>query len=347
MTPSETKIALVGAGLIGRKHITIVQQHAQLVAVVDPDPAARTLAQDADAQWFDGLDACLSSPSVDGVIVASPNQLHLEHGVACLDASVPVLIEKPLADTTEAAKALVDVQSATGVPLLVGHHRRHSPIVEAAQSVVANGQLGQLVAVNAMFWLNKPDAYFDVDWRRRKGGGPTFINLIHDIDLLQYFCGPIVRVQARESRAVRRHEVEDTSAVILEFASGVLGTVAISDAVSSPWSWELTAGENPAYPKTDQSCYLLAGTKGSLSVPDLRVWRHVGAQSWWSDMSVDTMSVVAADPVEAQFLHFLDVIAGRADPRVTAADGLRNIRVLDAIKAAADHGGTQEVGGSG
>ncbi len=343
MSTSKKNIAVVGAGLIGRKHIALVQAHACLAAVVDPDKSGKAFT--GDVPWFDDLERCLSETALDGVIVASPNQLHLAHGSACLHAGIPVLIEKPLAETAAAGQALASLQQSTAVPLLVGHHRRHSPIVQAAKAVVDDGRIGQLVAVNVLFWLHKPEDYFNVEWRCKEGGGPTYINLIHDIDLLQYLCGPIVRVQAKESRAVRGLEVEDTGAVILEFESGLLGTVSLSDTVSSPWSWELTAGENPAYPKTDQSCYLLAGTKGSLSVPDLTVWSHIGTQSWWSEIERKTIPVVATDPVEAQFLHFLDVIAGRATPRVTAADGLRNIKVLDAIKAAARSGGTEKVGG--
>ena len=341
---TKARIAVVGAGLIGRKHIALVQKHATLAAVVDPALAAKEFAADLDAPWFDTLAKCLSDTTLDGVIVASPNQMHLDHGSTCLSAGVPVLIEKPLAETTLAARALATLQTETNVPLLVGHHRRHSPIVQAAKSVLDRGQLGRLVAVNGLFWLNKPADYFDVAWRCKEGGGPTWINLIHDIDLLQHFCGPVVQVQAQECRQTRGLEVEDTSAILLGFANGVLGTVSVSDTVSAPWSWELTAGENPAYPKTDQSCYLIAGTKGSLSVPDLRCWSHTGAQSWWAPIESDVIDVVHADPVEEQFLHFLQVIAGQAVPRVTAQDGLRNIEVLEAIKSAALHGATQNVG---
>lgn len=338
------RLAVVGAGLIGRKHIELVAQHAHLAAVVDPDPAAKELATAHEARWFENLADCLADTSLDGVIVASPNQLHLAHGKACLNAGLPVLIEKPLTDTVPAGRALLAAEKAAGVPILVGHHRRHSPVIEAAKAVVDAGRLGKLMAVNALFWLNKPDDYFEVEWRSREGGGPIYINLIHDIDLLQYLCGPIVSVQAKESRRARGLDVEDTGAAILEFENGVLGTVAISDTVSSPWSWELTSGENPAYPKTDQSCYLLAGTEGSLSLPDLRFWTHAGAQSWWTDIASEAIPVAQTDPVEAQFLHFLDVIAGRTTPRVTAADGLRNIEILDALKRAAQHGGAQRIG---
>lgn len=342
--PSDIKIAVVGAGLIGRKHVDVVAEHAVLDAIIDPNPATEALAGEKGAGWYPDLETYLSDHRPDGAIIATPNRLHLPNGIACLDASVPILMEKPLADAAAEGQQLVARAQKTGVPVLVGHHRRHSPLVKAAKAVVESGQLGRVITVNAMFWLNKPANYFDVEWRSKEGGGPTYINMIHDIDLLQHFCGPIVSVQAREANTARGFEVEDTSAVILEFSSGALGTVSICDTASAPWSWELTSGENPIYPKTDQTCYTFGGTLGSLSVPDLRVWSHKGEQSWWSPIKADLIKVTPEDPILGQFQHFLDVIAGKATPLVTAADGLRNIEVLDAIKRAASRGDIQSIG---
>ena len=188
--------------------------------------------------------------------------------------------------------------------------------------------------------------YFQADWRTRAGGGPVYINLIHDIDLLQYLCGPIASVQAVEANGIRGFEVEDTSAILLKFASGAVGTVTVSDTISAPWSWELTSGENPVYPKTDQSCYTIGGTQASLSIPDLKVWTHRGTQSWWSPIDNTALEVNALDPVAEQFQHFLDVVSGTADPLVTAEDGLRNIEVLEAVKSAARSGVTVHLDGA-
>ncbi len=140
---------------------------------------------------------------------------------------------------------------------------------------------------------------------------------------------------------MRGFDVEDTSAVILQFETGVLGTVSISDTVAAPWSWELTAGENPAYPKTDMSCYMLGGTHASLSVPDLNLWAHTGKRSWWEPIAAEQLPFEPADPVRAQFLHFLDIIENGAEPLVSASEGMKTLQVLDAIKAAARHGGTE------
>ncbi|MCA1371958.1 gfo/Idh/MocA family oxidoreductase, partial [Bradyrhizobium sp. BRP14] len=127
--------------------------------------------------------------------------------------------------------------------------------IKSAREAVTNGKLGQLTAVVGLWLLRKPDDYFEVAWRREAGGGPLLINLIHDIDNLRFICGEIVEVQALTSNKVRGFAVEDTAALLLRFANGALGTVTVSDATPAPWSWELSSGENPAYPRQDQPCY--------------------------------------------------------------------------------------------
>ena len=339
-----TRIAVVGAGLIGQKHIEVVRNLAQLDAIVDPNPDTKAFADSVGAGWFQDVEEYLATQRPDGAIIATPNQLHLPHAAAFIAAGVPILVEKPLAESASRAARLVELADSAGVPVLVGHHRRHSPLAKTAKSIIENGELGRLVTVNAQFWLLKPDEYFDVAWRRQDGAGPVFINLIHDIDLLRHFCGEIVSVQATESSAVRGFEVEDTCVAILEFESGALGTVSITDTAAAPWSWELTAGEDPAYPHTGAACYTIGGTKGSLSVPDLKFWRHPGAQSWKAQMEVETRTCAPKDPIEEQLLHFVDVIENGAEPLVPGVEGLRNLQVLDAIKNAALHGSTQIVG---
>ncbi|RMD95373.1 MAG: gfo/Idh/MocA family oxidoreductase, partial [Alphaproteobacteria bacterium] len=93
-------IAVAGGGLMGRQHIRAIAESgaARLHAVIDPAPAARPLAEEAGAQWFPDLSAALgASPPPQGVILATPNRMHVEQALACLGAGVPVLVEKPLA----------------------------------------------------------------------------------------------------------------------------------------------------------------------------------------------------------------------------------------------------------
>ena len=73
-----------------------------------------------------------------------------------------MLISISLADTLAAAEQLIQIEQDTGVPVLVGHHRRQNPILQKARQIVADGRLGQVVSANVMANFYKPAAYFDV-----------------------------------------------------------------------------------------------------------------------------------------------------------------------------------------
>jgi predicted dehydrogenase len=276
----------------------------------------------------------------EGVIVATPNQLHVENGLECIAAGVPALVEKPLADDVVSATRLVEAAEAAGVYLLTGHHRRHNPLIQQAKRAVDEGRLGQLVAVHGMCWFYKPDDYFDVEWRRRKGAGPIFLNLIHDVDLLRYLCGEVVAVQAQETSAYRGNEVEDAAVILLRFANGILGTLNVSDKIVAPWSWELTSGENPAYAHTGESCYYIGGTRGSLTVPHLDLWHNPTKPSWWEPIERERLPVAAEDPLGLQVRQFCRTIRGVEEPLVTGREGLETLKVISAVKEAAATGGT-------
>lgn len=339
---ASVRIAVIGAGLIGRRHVEHVAAcpDATLAAIADPSPDTRELAERHQVSWFPDVPSLLAHRKPDGVIIATPNALHVEHALAAIEAGIPVLVEKPLADTLEGAERLVAASERTGIPLAVGHHRRHNPMIQHARRIVEEGRLGRLVAVHSFFWLMKPDDYFDVPWRREAGAGPVLINLSHDIDLLRYLCGEIIAVQAMDSHVIRGHAAEETCVITLRFANGALGTVTLSDTVVAPWSWEHTTGENPVYPQTDQNCYFLAGTKGALNVPKLELWSNPARKSWWEPFEVTRHVAARADPLPLQIAQFVRVIRGEEQPLVPGREGLAAMRVIDAVKRAARTGET-------
>lgn len=333
------RLAVAGAGVIGRAHAERIRAHADstLVALADPSPAAATLAQEMGVPLFDTLVQMLDAARPDGVILATPNALHVPGALACIARHVPVLVEKPVAETLLEARQLVAAAAASGVPVLVGHHRRYSAILEAARVVIDSGQLGRLVTVNGSATFRKPDSYYtEAPWRAQAGGGPILINLVHEIDNLRALLGDIVEVQALASSAARGFGVEDTVAINLRFANGVLGTFLLSDAAASPRSWEQTSGENTRYDHhADADCYVIAGDQGSLEVPTMRLRRYTGEASWWAPLSTERIEVPPLDPLVQQLTHFCAVIRGEAAPRVSAADAARTLEVTLAVAQAA------------
>lgn len=341
---TRTRIAVAGAGYIGLAHIAAAHSSptCALSAIVDPAPAAAQVAREAGVPLYRSLEVLIEKDRPDGVILATPNQLHVAHALACIDAGLPCLLEKPIAPTVSEAERLVRAAEAAGARVLIGHHRAHSPIMAKARQVVDSGVLGRLVAVMGSATFYKPDHYFaDGPWRREPGGGPILLNMIHEVHNLRTLCGEIIAVQAFASHAVRGFPVEDTVAISFRFASGVLGTFMLSDTAACPRSWEQTSQENKAYPSyDDEDCYVIAGTNGSLSVPTMRLKTYPRAEdrSWWKPFDVGVVGMVRDDPIRRQLEHFGAVARGETRPLVSARDGLANLRVTEAIAEAARTG---------
>ena len=165
-------IAVGGAGLIGQAHIKRVleEPQAKLAGIADPSPQSKAQAEILGVMWAPDIETLLAQAKPDGVVIATPNQLHVRHGMAAVQAKVPMLLEKPVADDVDSGLALVKAAEQAGVPILVGHHRRHSPLIRRAREAIASGRLGQVTAVNGLCWFRKPSKdYFEGKnaWRRQ------------------------------------------------------------------------------------------------------------------------------------------------------------------------------------
>jgi predicted dehydrogenase len=340
----KTRIAVAGAGIIGLAHIDVMQKSptCALSAIVDPAPARKAIAAKAGVPLYKSLDELFENNRPDGVILATPNQLHLEQSLKCMAAGVAQLLEKPITPTVREAETLVKEADKTGAKVLIGHHRAHSPIMARAKELIDEGRLGQLVAVMGSAVFFKPDQYFaDGPWRREAGGGPILINMIHEVHSLRMLCGDIVAVQAFSSRTTRGFPIEDTVAINLRFANGALGSFMLSDTAACARSWEQTSQENKAYATyPDEDCYVIAGTFGSLSIPTMRLKTYAKAEdrSWWKPFEVSVAEMTRDDPLAHQIEHFGRVIRGEVEPIVRARDGLQNLRVTEAIAEAAHSG---------
>jgi predicted dehydrogenase len=335
------RIALAGAGLIGRAHAARLRASptATLAAIADPAPAAAALAGELGVPHFAALAPMLDAIRPDGAIIATPNARHVPDGLACVERGVPALIEKPIADDVAGGARLVEAAESARVPLLVGHHHRHNPIIARARAIVRGGGLGRVATVAGFTTFLKPDPYFDAGpWRREKGGGPVLINLIHGIDDLRFIVGEIASVQAAVSSAIRGFPVEDSAIALLRFEGGALGTFVLSDAAAAPWSWEMSAGENAAFPQHGEDSYRIAGTEGALALPSLRRWRYEGERSWLVPLAVASEAVERADPLVRQLEHFVAVIRGEATPLVSGRDGLGTLAATLAVLDAASSG---------
>jgi predicted dehydrogenase len=339
------RVAVLGTGLIGSEHIRFIQGlgSTELVAISDLSMTGRDLAQKAGVPCFTDFNQLLEDIRPDTAIVALPNALHAPAALSCIRLGIPALVEKPLADTLTAAMRLVQASEAASVPILVGHQRRHSPDIAEARMAVQQGKLGQLVAISGIWFVRKHDSYFDTPWRRQEGGGPFLINLIHDIDCFRFICGEIASVQAMASNRIRSFPVEDTAALIMRFQNGAVGSMVLSDAVPSPWAWDLASGQAPYFPHTPADCYYIGGTAASLAVPSMEMWGHQNGGDWRDPLVHQRLPVEGSNCYVNQLRHLVDIVRSGAKPLCDARDGMLTLAATLAVNVAAREGRSVDV----
>lgn len=351
MISNPVNIAIIGCGLIGPRHAQSILKtpYAHLIALVDPAPHGPKTAVSLNTTHYSSISKLLSSPhKPDAAIICTPNATHVPLSLELIAAGIHVLVEKPISTSIQSGKELVEAAKKANVQLLVGHHRRFNPYLLAAKKEVDDGNLGQVVAVQGMWCLRKDREYYDGlgEWRRSGStGGVVLINLIHEVDLLQYLLGPIVFVSALPTKKTREFEAEEGAAILLRFESGIVGTFILSDATPSPWNFEGGTGENPMIPHVEPEAaaggfYRIMGSKASLSVQDLTMWSGV----WTGELKREELEVDKGKvPFDLQMQHFVDVVRGTAKPNCTGEEALRAMIVCEAVKRSMVSGEAVEI----
>lgn len=273
------RVAIVGAGPMGARHAGVIQRNgrSRLAVVMDihRDRAER-LAAETGAQATDRLEGALAC---DAAVIATPADRHTEAAVAFLEAGKPVLVEKPLAENLAAVRRILDVADRRGVPVLCGFVERFNPAVRAAASLLSEPPRRMLA-------------------RRQSPPRPHLRTsvvhdlLIHDVDLAIGFTGGAA-IERISPAAPPGQEGTEAAGCGLDFADGAVATLSADRC--SPDRIRIftieTAGE---VIELD-----LAGRR--LSAYD----RAGGRLRHWP--------AAAADALDRQFDHFLDVVEGRGD----------------------------------
>lgn len=346
-------IIVIGAGLIGPRHAQHVSKnsHTILAALIDPSPNAKAVAKKLNTplyrsiqEYFDYIKE-YSLPQPDGALICTPNHTHVKISAELLSRGVNVLVEKPVSICPEDAKALKCFVEDKDVKVLVGHHRRFNPFIIAAKERLES--VGDVIAIQGTWALKKPLSYFTTSpWRTdiKSGGGPLLINLVHDIDLLQYLFGKIERVYAEPVKKQRTQfkNVDEGACIVLKFENGITGTFICADNVTSSFNFESGTGENPLIPADDniEGFYRVFGSKGTLSIPDLTLYHQQSLaddkHGWNSSVSKTSLINERSRlreilPFDAQLDHFVDVIRGDSEPLCTIEDGMTSLLCVAAI----------------
>ena len=323
------KLLLAGTGLIGHRHMQHILEHPdlELVGIIDP------LITDEKIEGVTTYSSLIDvNKHADGIILATPTETHADLTIQSLEMGLHVLVEKPVAASLLEADKMILASEKTGLSILVGHHRRHHPLVNETINILKSGKIGRPVAASLMWLMRKQDEYFDVEWRKGIDGGPIKQNLIHDVDTLRAFFGEVISVVGSGTNIVRNAKRHENGGVVLGFNTGMVATITFSDATPTPWGFEAGTGESPYIPKTNQSSMFIACTNGGLEFPTLKLWS--GASNWNEKPIMEHQNISEAVPLIRQLEHFSDVIRGKATPIVDAKSARETLSVILQIEQA-------------
>jgi predicted dehydrogenase len=317
------RVGIIGAGLMGTLHAAgWAQTPAHLAAIYANVPdKVRRLAHDCDTQAADSLEALIDG--VDIVDICTPTYLHYEMVLRAAAAGKHIVCEKPLARTAEQAEQMIAVCREAGVKLLVAHVVRFFPEYAQAKAIVDRGEIGRVGVVRLRRASSLP-GWSEDNWLmdEEKSGGMLLDLMVHDFDYARWVAGEVESVFARNVRRDRPGELRDYALVILRHISGALSHV--------EGGWAYPAGMFRTALEIAGSGGLIEHPSGS-SVP---IQIHLAETGTAKSADVPTSPLIE-DPYVAEIKHFYDVIANKAAPRVTAADGLAALRIgLAAVESA-------------
>jgi len=314
---------VIGIGNMGWHHARVLSllKDAELVGVADPDPDRGQLAKEQfGCGWFADYREMLSE--VEAVCIAVPTLLHHAVGLACLDAGLHVLIEKPIAASQEEASALIAAASRNGRLLQVGHIERFNPAFRELIKVVANEEV---VVLEARRHSPHADRANDVS--------VVLDLMIHDLDLvLELAQAPVVSLAAAGGRSAEG-PIDYVNAT-LGFANGVVASLTASK-MSHRKIRSLSAHCRASLVETDFLNH------------NLHIHRR--AHEWYSadhgellyrnDGFIEEVSTTSIEPLYAELEHFLQCVRGRETPAVDGQQASRALRLADLIEHAVEHPG--------
>jgi UDP-N-acetyl-2-amino-2-deoxyglucuronate dehydrogenase len=326
--PTQHQVAIVGCGIIGRTHADTIAERpdATVTALVDGDAAAREAlaarlkeAGQPEPKVYDDLTAALGGPDVSLVAICTPSGTHAALAEQALNEKKHVVIEKPLDVELTRARRLGAAASRAAnhgvVASVISQHRFDAGSALVHEAIQA-GRFGQMTsAVATVAWWRSDEYYASAGWRgtwAQDGGGALMNQGVHTVDLLLWFMGRPVNIQAQALRAAHHAiEVEDTVVATLTFESGAVATLHATTA---------------AFPG-GRTRVAVHGTEGGAEVENDLLRRFN------VDGSTDDVPVDAGPPGrhKAQYDDILSAIADGGQPGITVQDAIDALATVRAV----------------
>jgi UDP-N-acetylglucosamine 3-dehydrogenase len=324
----ELRVGLAGLGSMGRNHLRVLHARpdVRLVAVADPvDTALAAAAGQVGAQGFDEPLAMIAEADLDAVVIAAPTTAHVPLALAAIDRGIAVLVEKPLAATTDEAMRIVAAARLSGVPVQVGHVERFNPAVLELGRLIGEGWLSTIYSIASRRAGPFPARIRDV--------GVTVDLATHDVDILSWIAGERpLRVYAETAQRIHATN-EDLLFGLLHFPSGATGMLDVNWLTPAKRRQLVVVGEEGMF-ELDYLTQRLTFTQAT----DTTNPRLIGGYAPTFEGEVHEVPVASTEPLASELDAFLGIVRQGGRPVVDAEDGLWAVAVATSLLAAAADG---------
>lgn len=311
------EVGIIGAGNMGKNHIRLTREMTgefEFKGVFDPDrDRIKTLG--LSDQSFETEEALIDA--VDAVIIAAPSSLHKRIALKVAAAGKHLLVEKPIALSTEDAQEIVDAFAGTGKILQVGHVERFNPVVLELEKIVRNEDV---VAVHI-------ERCSPMD-RRISDTDVVYDLMIHDVDILVNGLMPDADVESIDSKGVKVYSQNymDYVESLFRFDNGVIGSV-VSSRTTENKIRRIQIHCRNAYIDADllhRTLTIFRKTSYTLDVGYDPAYRQENV--------IEKVFVSNEEPLRAELKHFFNCIQEGKEAKTNGRSAIRSVAVLDAIK---------------
>jgi phthalate 4,5-cis-dihydrodiol dehydrogenase len=228
MATGKVRLGIIGNGDAAAMVLedAVVSDHFDFIGAVDTDPRARTrFEQRFGVAAYESVDELLAHGGLDGVYIATPTKLHEQQTIACLEAGVHVLVEKPISTSLEGAERMIATAKAMGLTLMVCHKRSVDRSIIAMYQVIKSGELGRVRAVHRWHytdWFYRPRG---LDERNPETGGVVLRQGAHEYDVIRLLAGtPALALRGVTGDFDAERQGEGFYSSWIDHAEGVMAT---------------------------------------------------------------------------------------------------------------------------
>ena len=316
------KIAVAGAGYMGRSHIRILRsfEDVELVGVVEPQSVnAKAIERMYGLKVYDSVQKLIDKQRIDAITIAVPTAYHYESGKYCLSRKIAVLMEKPIAATVDEGRKLVKLAKRWKSPLMVGHVERFNPAIVELKRRLVEGQLGKVFEIRAERMGPFPARISDV--------GVVVDLATHDIDIFEYLLGSRIVKAITRTRSCFHPRREDYVVSLLDFANGVMGILSVNWITPTKIRQLRMTGEKGMFLVNylTQELFFYQNNSSEVKWEQMQIFKAVNE----GDMT--KIKVNNAEPLSVELRAFVDAVKNKKEMPVKPEIGLRALEVAAGI----------------